>query len=149
MLEAGNGVAITCASYSGKVPAWGEVELRVDMYSDMCGIYRDRLVVDVVGLPTVHIPIVAKLTGTPVEFEGGTLGLNMMGGVASLDFGDILKNNTVQNRSLRVSNSAPWPIAVNWKLLESAPPQGSNLINLTSSVDAEGKVHYNICAVEP
>jgi len=149
MLEAGNGVAITCASYSGRVPAWGEVELRVDVYSDMCGIYRDRMVVDVVGLPTVHIPIVAKLTGTPVEFEGTTLGLNLMGGVASMDFGDILKNNTVQNRLLRISNSAPWPIAVNWKILESAPPQGSNLINLTSSVDAEGRVHYSICAVEP
>ena len=149
MLEAGNGVALTCASYTGKVPAWGEVELRVDLYSDMCGIYRDRLVVDVVGLPRVHIPIVAKLTGTPVALEGSTLGLNMMGGVASLDFGDILQNNTVQNRSVRVSNSAPWPIAIAWKLLESAPPQGSNLINLTSTVDADGNVHYSVIAVEP
>lgn len=149
MLEAGNGIAITCSSYSGKVPAWGEVELRVDMYSDMCGIYRDRLVVDVVGLPRVHIPIVAKLTGTPVALEGATLGLNLMGGVASVDFGNILQNNTVQNRQVRVSNSAPWPIQVNWKLLESAPPQGSNLINLTSTVDEEGKVHYSVIAVEP
>lgn len=150
MLEAGHGIAITCASYSGKVPAWGEVELRVDVYSDMCGIYRDRLIVDIVGLPRVHIPIVAKLTGTPVSFEGATLGLNMMGDVPSLDFGDILQNNTVQNRSLRVSNTAPWPIAVNWKLLESAPPQGSNLIKLISSVDPEtGMVSYSVVAVEP
>jgi len=149
MLEAGNGIAFTCSSYSGKVPAWGEVELRVDLFSDMCGVFRDRLIVDVAGLPTVHVPIVAKMTGTPVALEGATLGLNMMGGVASLDFGDILQDNTVQNRQVRVSNNAPWPVAINWKLLESAPPQGANLINLTSSVDADGKVHYGVIAVEP
>ncbi len=149
MLEGGHGVAVTCASYSGKVPAWGEVELRLDLYSDMCGIYRDRLIVDVVGLPRVHIPIVAKLTGTPVALEGATLGLNLMGNLPSLDFGDILQNNTVQNRSLRISNSAPWPIAVKWRLLEAAPPEGSNLVNLTSTVDETGKVHYSVVAVEP
>ena len=149
MLEEGKGVAMTCASYAGPIPAWGEVELRVDLYSDMCGVFRDRLIVDVVGLPRVHIPVVAKLTGTPVALEGGTLGLNMMGGVPSLDFGDILQNNIMQNRAVRVSNSAPWPIAVNWKILESAPPQGSNLLQLTSSVDADGQVHYSVVAVEP
>lgn len=55
-MAGGKGVGITCSAYTGTVPAWGEVEIRVDLYSDMCGVFRDRLIVEVMGLPAVHIP---------------------------------------------------------------------------------------------
>lgn len=149
MLEGGKGVGITCSAYTGTVPAWGEVEIRVDLYSDMCGVFRDRLIVEVMGLPAVHIPVVAKLTGSPVQIEGSTLGLNLMGETPSLDFGDVLVNGLSQSRSLRVSNSSPWPVALDWKMLEAAPAAQGNLVSLASRVTPDGRVVYDLAAIEP
>ncbi|EKX39969.1 hypothetical protein GUITHDRAFT_143127 [Guillardia theta CCMP2712] len=149
MLEGGKGFAVTCSTYTGRIEPWGEVEVRVDLFSDVCGIFRDRLVVEVIGLPVVHIPVLGKLVGSPVGMEGGSLGLNLLGEVPSVDFGDILINGQSQTRSLRVRNSSPWPLLVDWQLLESAPPNEKNLIQLSSVVGEDGTVSYQLAAVEP
>jgi len=125
------------------------VELRVDLYSDMCGIFRDRLIVQVMGLPQVVIPVVGKVTGEAVRFEGATLGLNLVGETPSLDFGDVLLRGPAQNRSLRVANYSPWPMQVTWRLLESAPASGQNLVTLSSTVGPDGTIAYSVTAVEP
>ena len=101
------------------------------------------------GLPPVYIPVVAKLTGTPVQIEGATLGLNMLGETPSLDFGDILVNGQAKTRALRVRNAAPWPVAVDWKVLEAAPAGEGNLVSLSSAVSPEGVVVFTCAAVEP
>ncbi len=43
MLEQGSGVALTASCYEADLPAWGEVEVRIDVYSDMAGLFRDKL----------------------------------------------------------------------------------------------------------
>lgn len=150
MLEDGQGAAITCSSYQGALPAWGEVEIRIDLYSDMAAVVRDRIEVEVMGLQPVIIPVVAVLTGTPVRLEGGTLGVHRRDDeVPRVDFGDVLLGANPIYRNVRVSNSGPWPVLVDWRLLEGGESGTKDSISLITSVDDDGNVVFSATAVDP
>lgn len=150
MLEDGQGAAITCSSYQGALPAWGEVEIRIDLYSDMAAVVRDRIEVEVMGLQPVIIPVVAVLTGTPVKLEGGTLGVHRREDeVPRVDFGDVLLGGNPIYRNVRVANSGPWPVMVDWRLLEGGENGTKDSIHLITSVDDDGNVVFSATAVDP
>ena len=65
MLEGGKGVGITCSAYTGVLPAWGEVEIRVDLYSDMCSPPSSSRLLPGVACP--HAPRASSVCAPPRE----------------------------------------------------------------------------------
>jgi len=55
-----------CEPAKGVLKGNSEVIVKVTCFNDICGHFKDNLIIDVKGLPQRKFPLVAEIKGSPV-----------------------------------------------------------------------------------
>ncbi|XP_052246606.1 deleted in lung and esophageal cancer protein 1-like isoform X3 [Dreissena polymorpha] len=113
MLCQGNGAAFVSVPNSGRLPPFGEVMTEITAYADMWGQYNDTMILKVGDLEEVRIPVTMEVKGCPLTFQ-------MTSGIPDLKpvvrFGTHVAGTASTNRSMRVKNSSPYDVRVDWQV---------------------------------
>jgi hypothetical protein len=122
MLVEGNGIAFDVDLLNGKIDGYETVDIQVMEYSNACGTFQDVLQLEIVGLPTIMIPIRVTVIGTPVMFLPKTLGLrfdrNAMSAtddIAEQSWPLIPINTNAPAKVVQVKNYSLTDINIEWK----------------------------------
>ncbi|XP_031565846.1 deleted in lung and esophageal cancer protein 1-like [Actinia tenebrosa] len=110
-LRDGRGAAFVPSPSSGELLPFGYQVIEITAYNDMWGDYRDLLICMVEGLDPVYIPIQMSVLGCPLNFQ------MMKDQSPVLRFGTHVSGATPVTRSLRVNNTSPFDIRLDWSTL--------------------------------
>jgi hypothetical protein len=72
ILSDGRGAAFHAVPHEGVIKPWGEVEIKVNAYNNLVGIYKDEMICQVEDI-TQQFPVRLGVVGTPVKFSGAHL----------------------------------------------------------------------------
>ena len=72
ILSEGRGAAFHAIPYKGVIKPWGEVEIKVNSYNNLVGIYTDEMVCEVEDI-TKTFQVRLGVVGTPVKVSGAQL----------------------------------------------------------------------------
>ncbi|CAE1138998.1 unnamed protein product [Acanthosepion pharaonis] len=110
-LRDNNGAAFLITPKSGSLSAYGSVVIQVSAIHNMWGQYSDTFCCQVGELEMVKIPIILNVVGAPLKFL-------MMGRntdqAPKLRFGSEVAGNDSTDRKLRICNTSPFDIRVDW-----------------------------------
>lgn len=119
----GRGAAFVPRPASGELLPFGYQVIEITGYSDMWGEYRDFLVCKIEGLEPVNIPVKMDVVGCP-------LNLQMMKDQAPiLRFGTHVSGAPSVQRSLRINNTSPFDIRLDWESYH-IQPQDTQLLDM-------------------
>jgi hypothetical protein len=128
LLVEGNGIAFDADQLNGKIVQYATVDISVMVYSNACGVYEDRLQLDIVGLPTVLIPIRVTVVGTPIMFLPKTLGLKFdrtcvtaQDDIAQLSWLTVPVNANAPTKTVHVKNFSLTDLKVSWSVSKEFP----------------------------
>ncbi|KAK3726413.1 hypothetical protein QZH41_019666, partial [Actinostola sp. cb2023] len=107
-LRNGRGAAFVATPSSGELLPFGYQVVEITAYNDMWGDYRDLLVCLVEGLDPVYIPIQMSSVGCPLNYQ------MTKDQSPVLRFGTHISGATPVTRSLRVNNTSPYDIRLDW-----------------------------------
>ncbi|EDO45789.1 predicted protein [Nematostella vectensis] len=108
VLRDGRGAAFILSPCEGELLPFGYQVVEVSAYNDMWGDYRDLLVCQVEGLDPVYIPIKMTVVGCPLNFQ------MMKDQAPILRFGTHVSGAPSVQRSLRLNNTSPFDIRLDW-----------------------------------
>lgn len=72
ILSDGRGAAFHAIPSQGVIKPWGEVEIKVNSYNNLVGIYKDELICKVEDITQIF-PVRLGVIGSPVKFSGAHL----------------------------------------------------------------------------
>lgn len=61
ILQHGEGVAFDLSSMNGRLNGYQTLEIKATCYSNTCGVFHDKLKVEIVGLPTAYAEVKAEI----------------------------------------------------------------------------------------
>ncbi|XP_015773213.1 PREDICTED: deleted in lung and esophageal cancer protein 1-like [Acropora digitifera] len=123
ILHDGKGAAFVPSPASGELLPFGYQVIELTGYSDMWGEYRDSLHCKIEGLEPVSIPVKMDVVGCP-------LNLQMMKEQAPiLRFGTHVSGAPSVQRSLRINNTSPYDIRLDWASY-NVQPQDTQLLDM-------------------
>lgn len=67
------GLGVRCFPAAGKVPAKGQVQVRVRVRGDTWGVYRERLLVRMTDLPPLQLRATVRITEPPARTASSRL----------------------------------------------------------------------------
>jgi len=110
------GLAIVADPRIGQVQPYSEVTVTVTLYNDVCGRFEDVMVSKVKGLAPHRIPVKARVKGSPLILAPNQLGINYNLDPPVLSLGTVPSGGNFATRKLKLFNSGPKPISVDWKV---------------------------------
>ncbi|XP_078460182.1 deleted in lung and esophageal cancer protein 1-like [Lampetra planeri] len=113
-LLAGRGAAFTCEPSAGTLGAFSRQEVAVTAVSDMWGHYRDRLLCQVGDLKPVEVPVRMSVHGCPLHLQLTGL-LKDPSTRPIVRFGTHVSGGDTVSRSLRINNTSPFAVRVDWE----------------------------------
>ncbi|XP_074623643.1 deleted in lung and esophageal cancer protein 1-like isoform X1 [Acropora palmata] len=123
ILHEGKGAAFVPSLASGELLPFGYQVIELTGYSDMWGEYKDSLHCKIEGLEPVSIPVKMDVVGCP-------LNLQMMKEQAPiLRFGTHVSGAPSVQRSLRINNTSPYDIRLDWASY-NVQPQDTQLLDM-------------------
>ncbi|XP_046844531.1 deleted in lung and esophageal cancer protein 1-like [Xenia sp. Carnegie-2017] len=135
VLSDGRGVAFVCRPSCGELLPFQECIVDVVAYSDMWGEYKDHLLCKIDGLQEKRIPILLNVEGCPLNFQ-------MSKEISPIvRFGSHVSGTSTVERSLRVNNTSPCDIRLDWEVY-NIEEDDNQLIDLIIDVgDPFPKMH--------
>ncbi|XP_028403887.1 deleted in lung and esophageal cancer protein 1-like isoform X2 [Dendronephthya gigantea] len=110
LLRDGRGAAFVCRPSCGELLPYQECAIEVTAYTDMWGEYSDNLICKVHGLEDKRVPIVLTVEGCPLNFQ-------MSKEISPIvRFGSHVSGAPVVERVLRVNNTSPCDIRLDWEV---------------------------------
>lgn len=106
----------------GTIEPWGQVAVTVSLHSAMWGLYDDTLKCEVAGLTARHIPMVARVVGSPIKLHDATLGLCNITSPPTLAWAPVPSGTEKQVKTIRVQNHGPADASLAWSMLAPADP---------------------------
>jgi len=88
----------------------------VTIYNDICGKFEDYLVSYINGLQPNRIPVRVKVKGSPLIVAPHQLGINYRIEPPVLSMGSLPSSEDSHKKTLRLFNTGPKPIALQWKV---------------------------------
>lgn len=92
--------------------------MKITCFNDICGSFKDEVVVKVKGLPDKRIPTVAEVEGSPILVLPYQLGMSYKGEWSSYMFGTYMRNSPKVKREFKISNSGPKDVIMEWKMFD-------------------------------
>ncbi|XP_077978029.1 deleted in lung and esophageal cancer protein 1-like [Glandiceps talaboti] len=130
VLREGHGAAFVIQPETGILPPFGEQVLEVTAYTDMWGQYNDTLICKIDELDPVTIPIEMTVEGCPLNFQ-------MMAALKDqmpiVRFGTHVSGVPPVSRPMRVNNTSPYDIRVDWETFNLAE-NDTKLIDLLVNI---------------
>jgi hypothetical protein len=77
ILSAGRGVAFAVTPSSGVLDPWGVVEVRVDAFNEMPGLYNDDLECVLEGTPLTRLNLKMRVVGCPLKLLAECVGIDV------------------------------------------------------------------------
>nr|KAG5714264.1 hypothetical protein BaRGS_018481 [Batillaria attramentaria] len=111
MLCQGLGAAFHLQPMSGTLQPFGEQVIEVTAYSDMWGSYTDNIVCKVGKLDNVCIPVSMTVKGCPLQFQMTAANPEQE---PVIRFGTLVAGVAPVTRTMRVNNTSPFDIRVDW-----------------------------------
>ncbi|XP_029442886.1 deleted in lung and esophageal cancer protein 1 [Rhinatrema bivittatum] len=125
VLSDGKGAAFLSQPPTGTLEAFQQFIIEVSAYNDMWGEYTDELVCKVGDLKPIIIPIRLSVKGCPVYFQ-------MTGPRPDcqtiIRFGTHISGGDTISRSLRINNTCPYDIRIDWEMYNQET-DGSQLLD--------------------
>lgn len=106
-----NGAAFLITPANGQLLAYNHIVLQISAINNMWGQYLDTFCCQIDDLEPIEIPIELNVVGTPLKFL--LVGPNTTQ-APQLRFGSHLAGSDSMNRKLRISNTSPFDIRVDW-----------------------------------
>ncbi|XP_073236262.1 deleted in lung and esophageal cancer protein 1-like isoform X3 [Porites lutea] len=123
ILHDGRGAVFVPSPASGELLPFGYQVIEITGYSDMWGEYRDLLVCKIDGMDPVYIPVEMEVVGCPLNFQ------MMKDQAPILRFGTHVSGAPLVKRSLRINNTSPYDIRLDWETYRHVP-QDSQLLDM-------------------
>jgi len=117
------GAAFVPSPASGELLPFGYVMIEITGHSDMWGAYRDLLVCKIEGIDPVYIPVKMDVVGCPLNFQ------MMKDQAPILRFGTHVSGAPSVQRSLRINNTSPYDIRLDWETYNIVP-QDNQLLDM-------------------
>lgn len=130
-LHAGQGVAFLVYPSSGTLAPYSCVSVGVVCFNDMCGEYTDRLLCNIQGLPTLHVPVKVSVVGSPISFSRSNPGMNFGDRYEALDMHQISAGGAVVPLSAKQMRAQKKDKATTAKMKAEAAAQGLARISLS------------------
>ncbi|XP_039261359.2 deleted in lung and esophageal cancer protein 1-like [Styela clava] len=127
MLSAGHGAAFVVLPSFGFLEPFQTQVIEIECYSNMWGKYLDVVECDIEGLPLKHIPLELDVTGCPLQFQVVAGQENKM---AVVRFGTHINDGPQVQRKVKVNNTSPVDIRVDWCVLNTAELDDRKLLDL-------------------
>eukprot|EP01135_Chromosphaera_perkinsii_P004913 Nk52_evm18s304 gene=Nk52_evmTU18s304 len=108
------GVAFDIDRSEGFLNPFGVTEIKVTCYSDMWGVYNDRLMCEIEEIDPVYIPITVSTVGCPISFQLSPAKSDNVEHLAQ--YGTFIPKISPVNRNIRVLNKSPFNIPLEWKV---------------------------------
>ncbi|GFR90269.1 deleted in lung and esophageal cancer protein 1 [Elysia marginata] len=118
ILSEKQGVAFVVYPASGTLQPFGESIIEITAHSNMWGKYNDNLIFNVGYLKTVHIPVSITVVGCPLNFQ---LTAGQTDHKAVVRFGSHVSGADAITRKLKINNTSPKDIRIDWEMFEDAP----------------------------
>lgn len=132
-LKNGKGVAIVIDPMKGKLPAYGEVIIKVSVYNECVGDFEDELICEVKGLADKkYVPITVKIRGNPIQISPFQTGIDYEGDPPVIDIGSIIINCGYIEKNFKLLNTGNNTINLKWKNYDYEDiikPKNRNLVN--------------------
>jgi len=109
------GAAFVPSPASGELLPFGYQMIEITGHSDMWGAYRDLLVCKIEGIDPVYIPVKMDVVGCPLNFQ------MMKDQAPILRFGTHVSGAPSVQRSLRINNTSPYDIRLDWETYNIVP----------------------------
>ncbi|XP_070564757.1 deleted in lung and esophageal cancer protein 1-like [Ptychodera flava] len=130
ILRDGRGAAFVIHPETGILPPFGEQVIEITAFTDMWGHYNDTLIFNVDDLDPTVIPIEMSIEGCPLNFQ-------MMAALKEqmpiVRFGTHVSGVPPVSRPMRVNNTSPYDIRVDWETYNLAEGD-SKLIDLLVNI---------------
>eukprot|EP00731_Ephydatia_muelleri_P012089 Em0006g983a len=114
LLREGRGACFFIDTASAELLPFESKTIAITAYSDMWGEYKDELICEVKGRAPVSIPIKYEATGCPVVFQ-----TTASAGQTILRFGIHSVDSSPLHRVLKLKNSSPFEIRIDWKMFNN------------------------------
>ncbi|CAG5134224.1 unnamed protein product, partial [Candidula unifasciata] len=111
ILGEGKGLAFVVHPSQEHLQPYGSHIIEISAHNNMWGLYRDNLIFQVGDLPEMKIPMDINIIGCPLSFllTGG-----LHGEETTVRFGSHIAGSGPITRKLRIKNSSPVDIRVDW-----------------------------------
>lgn len=117
ILSEKKGVAFVIYPASGRLQPFGESIIEITAHSNMWGKYSDNLIFKVGYLDAVCIPTTLTVVGCPLNFQ---LTAGQADHKAVVRFGSHVSGAEAITRKLKVNNTSPKDIRVDWEMFEDS-----------------------------
>ncbi|EGR30726.1 hypothetical protein IMG5_124930 [Ichthyophthirius multifiliis] len=118
-LSNNKGIAILCEPNKGKLPANSEVLIIIACFNDICGHFKDNLIININGYPQQKFPMEVEVIGSPVIINPGQLGiLNNNQDWPIFNLGQYIREQTPITRQFKIMNTGPKDVIIEWKLFD-------------------------------
>ncbi|RUS82779.1 hypothetical protein EGW08_009443 [Elysia chlorotica] len=118
ILSEKNGLAFVVYPLSGKLQPFGESIIEITAHSNMWGKYQDNIIFKVGYLEPVPILATITVVGCPLNFQ---LTAGQAEHKAVVRFGSHVSGAEPITRKLKINNTSPKDIRVDWEMFEDAP----------------------------
>ncbi|RDD40948.1 Deleted in lung and esophageal cancer protein 1 [Trichoplax sp. H2] len=112
ILGEGRGTAFEILPSSGILDAFETKIITITAFTDMWGDYEDNLICSIKGLNDIVIPVQLGVIGCPLKFQIGNVEKK---GHPIVRFGAHISASPPVSRTLRINNSSPLDIRLDWK----------------------------------
>lgn len=123
ILRERRGAAFVASPASGELSPFGYQVIEITGHSDMWGKYRDLLICKIEGIDPVYIPVKMDVVGCPLNFQ------MMKDQAPILRFGTHVSGAPLVQRSLRINNTSPFDIRLDWESYNILP-QDNQLLDM-------------------
>ncbi|XP_078378630.1 deleted in lung and esophageal cancer protein 1-like isoform X2 [Oculina patagonica] len=117
------GAAFVPNPASGELLPYGYQVIEISGHSDMWGEYRDLLVCKIEGIDPMYIPVKMDVVGCPLNFQ------MTKDQSPILRFGTHVSGAPSVQRSLRINNTSPYDIRLDWETYNIVP-QDTQLLDM-------------------
>ncbi|XP_029935813.1 deleted in lung and esophageal cancer protein 1 [Myripristis murdjan] len=115
LLAHGKGAAFFVVPDSGMLGPFESQTISITAYADMWGEYRDHLICKVGDLAPRLIPMQMTVKGCPLYFPTMGPRPHDQNQAPTVQFGTHLSGGDTVSRSLRINNTSPYDIRVDWE----------------------------------
>lgn len=126
MLSQGFGAAFVPLPAFGTLAAYSEEIIEVSAFSDMWGQYEDNIICKVGELEAVKIPVKMSVEGCPLIFQVTSAMPDLK---PMVRFGTFVAGTSPCHRKMRVKNTSPFDIRVDWQVFNIVE-QDTKLLDL-------------------
>lgn len=110
------GIAMVCTPHEGTLKPNSQVEVTIQIFNEIAGSFKDKLVAKIRGLEPQEFPINMNIRGSPLVIPTDQVGLGISEIPYTLNLGGMLVNTEPLRKPLRIDNTGTQPLKVKFSI---------------------------------